>query len=182
MKLTRMLTAMLLIAAVAASPAVGKDILPDAESVKGENRAFIRADGLACYFCAYGLERFFRKSGKVAAYDMNMEKGIVEVRFIKGRRLLTEKELHQIVYDAGYTPRGTEYELVGKIVKTGAGYAFHLRDTGQELPLKPGGKLESNAEKMTGKTVRIKAKTDLLNKTMRLEPLEFEVVGEKTER
>lgn len=178
----RVFIAVMLGALFTASGAPAKEIVKDAESVKSENRAFIRADGLACYFCAYGLERFFKKSGKVAAYDMDMEKGIVEINFIKGKPLLTEKEIHQIVYDAGYTPRETTYELVGKIVKSGGGYTFRLRDTGQEFPFKPDGKFDGSAKKAAGKTVRIKTGTETVKNIMYLEPLKFEVIGEITER
>lgn len=174
----KILSAVIFAAMLSAVPATGKEIVKDAEAVKSENRAFIRADGLACYFCAYGLERFFKKSGKVAAYDMDMEKGVVEINFIKGKPLLTEKEIHQIVYDAGYTPRETSYELVGKIVKSGDDYTFRLRDTGQEFPLMPNADFENNA----GKTVRMKSKVDTVKNTMYLEPLTFEVAGEITGR
>ena len=179
----KIFSAIILAALFLTAPATGKEIVKDAEAVKSENRAFIRADGLACYFCAYGLERFFRKSGKVAAYDMDMEKGVVEINFIKGKPLLTEKEIHQVVYDAGYTPRETSYELVGKIVKNDGGYAFNLRDTGQDFPLKQNNEFKKSAEKMNGKTVRMKAKAETSKKEIMLfEPMEFELINDKTGR
>lgn len=179
----KIISAVILAAMLSAVPATGKEIVKDAETVKSENRAFIRADGLACYFCAYGLERFFKESGKVAAYDMDMEKGVVEINFIKGKPLLTEKEIHRIVYDAGYTPRETSYELVGKIVKSGGGYTFSLIDTGQNFPLKQNSALKNSLEKIDGKTVRMKAKAETSKKeSMLFEPMEFEIIDDKTER
>jgi len=155
------------------SSAHAKEIVKNAGSVKSENEAFIRADGLACYFCAYGLERFFKKSGKIATYDMHLKKGIVEIGLIKGKPLVTQDELHKIVYDAGYTPRSTTYQLVGKVSKSGDGYIFTVTDTGQNFPLKTTDKLAS----VIDKTVRLKAKVDKQDgDKMYLEALEFEVI------
>ncbi|MFQ5432702.1 MAG: hypothetical protein ACE5EN_09365 [Nitrospinota bacterium] len=183
MNIRKTLPVVILAALFLAAPVSGKEIVKNAESVKSENRAFIRADGLACYFCAYGLERFFKKSGKVAAYDMDMDKGVVEINFIKGKPLLTQKEIHQIVYDAGYTPRETSYELTGKIVKSGGGYTFSLIDTGEDFPLEQNSELKNSAEKINGKTVRMKAIAEKSKKdAMLFEPVEFEIVNDKTER
>ncbi|GMT41717.1 MAG: hypothetical protein IEMM0002_0128 [bacterium] len=155
--------------------ASAKDILKNAGSLKSENKAYIRADGLACYFCAYGLERFFRKSGKVAAFEMNMKEGIVEIHFIKGRLLLTQAELHKIVYDAGYTPRSTTYELVGQLKKSDGRYFFYINDTNQSFPIKTTAALTAHTEKM----IRITTKADKRDGgAMLLEPLKFELLGE----
>lgn len=127
---------MFLIAAIvlASSPvANAKDIQPSAE--KGENKVYIRADGLACYFCAYGMERFFKKSGKIAWYDMNMKEGIVEVGFIKGKPILGVKTLKQYVYDAGFSPREIKAEFVGRLIRTPEGYRFKVAETGQSFPV-----------------------------------------------
>ncbi len=110
-----------------------KSIQPSAE--KGENKIYIRADGLACYFCAYGLERFFKKSGKIAWYDMDMKEGIVEVGFIKGKPIIGVKTLNQYVYDAGFSPREIKAEFVGRLSSTQAGYSFKVTETGQSFPV-----------------------------------------------
>ena len=110
-----------------------KSIQPSAE--KGENKIYIRADGLACYFCAYGLERFFKKSGKIAWYDMNMKEGIVEIGFTKGKSILGVKALKQYVYDAGFSPREIKAEFVGTLSRTQRGYSFKVTETGQIFPV-----------------------------------------------
>ncbi len=115
------------------SIANAKNIQPSAE--KGENKVYIRADGLACYFCAYGMERFFKKSGKIAWYDMNMKEGIVEVGFIKGKPILGVKTLNQYVYDAGFSPREIKAEFVGQLIRTPEGYRFKITETGQSFPV-----------------------------------------------
>ncbi len=175
MKISNFLAAAIFLAALAAHPVSAKEIVPNAASIVGENKVYIKADGLACYFCAYGLERFFRQSGKVASYDMDMKKGIVEASFIKGKALITEAELNQIIYDAGYTPRSITYELVGKVVARGGGFYFTVEDTGQEFTLETKGALSTAAKKMAGKIVRMKTKVKKgASKTMVFEPIRFE--------
>lgn len=176
MKKLMIVTTAIIVTTIFFNPAYGKDIVKDVGSLKSGNSAFIRADGLACYFCAYGLERFFKKSGKVASYEMNMREGIVEIGLIKGKALLTQDELHKIVYDAGYSPRSTTYELVGKVNKNSDGYFFTVSDTGQSLSLKA----TDNVASVVEKTIRLKAKVyKQVDANMFLEPLEFEVIKRK---
>lgn len=173
MRIMTAVTTAIILTVSAFNLAHAKDIVKNPAAVKSENKAFIRADGLACYFCAYGLERFFKKSGKIASYDMHLKKGIVEIGLIKGKPLVTQDELHKIVYDAGYSPRSTTYELVGKVEKSGGGYMFTVSDTGQSLPLKITDKLAS----AVGKTVRLTAKVDKQDgDKMFLAPLEFKII------
>ena len=87
----------------AAEPAAAKEII--ASATPSENRAYIRTDGLACYFCAYGLERFFKKTGRIASFDMHMKEGIVEVAMIEGKPLVSARDLSSYVHDSGFTPR-----------------------------------------------------------------------------
>ncbi len=110
-----------------------KVISPTAE--KGENKVYIRADGLACYFCAYGMERFFKQSGRIAWYDMKMEEGIVEVGFIKGKPILDIQTLRQYVHDAGFSPREIKAEFVGRLSRTNGRYRFHVTETNQSFPV-----------------------------------------------
>ncbi len=174
MRKRTILIAILLTAAISTSTVWGKDIVQNAPSLKGSQKAYIRADGLACYFCAYGLERFFRRSGSVASYDMKMKEGVVEIIFIKGKPLLTIDELHQIVYDAGYTPRETTYELVGRLEKSGGKYLFHPDDTGQSFPVTSILALPADPETLIGKTMAIKTKAkEGPEGSMLLEPLSF---------
>ncbi|VAX19484.1 hypothetical protein MNBD_NITROSPINAE04-2456 [hydrothermal vent metagenome] len=176
MRTLTFVTTAIILATITINPAHAKDIVKNPESVKSENEAFIRADGLACYFCAYGLERFFKKSGKIASYDMHLKKGIVEIGLIKGKPLVTQDELHKIVYDAGYSPRSTTYKLVGKVRKDGDGYIFKVTDTGQSLPLITTDKLAS----VIDKTVRLKAKVDKQDgDVMFLEALEIKIITPK---
>ena len=84
--------------------AAAKTIVEGAEP--SQNKVYIRTDGLACYFCAYGLERFFKNTGRIAAFDIHMKEGIVELTPLRGEPLVDARQLRQYVHDAGFTPRG----------------------------------------------------------------------------
>lgn len=130
--------------------AEAKVISPSAE--KGENKVSIRADGLACYFCAYGMERFFKQSGKIAWYDMDMKKGVVEVGFIKGKPILDLQTLRQYVHDAGFSPREITAELVGRLTQTNDGYRFQVTETEQTFPVEANTVVQE-AKELVGKEV-----------------------------
>ncbi len=136
------------------SMAEAKVISPSAE--KGENKIYIRADGLACYFCAYGMERFFKQSGKIAWYDMDMKKGVVEVGFIKGKPILDVKTLKQYVHDAGFSPREIKAELAGRLTQTNDGYRFQVTETGQSFPVEANSVVQETKE-LVGREVILTA-------------------------
>ena len=120
--------------ALAGQPAPAKEILKGVEP--SENRVFIRTDGLACYFCAYGLERFFKKTGRIAAFDMHMQEGLVEAVFVRGEPLVPATTLTQFVHDAGFSPRWIDADLIGNLmVADGNTPVLKLRETGELIPL-----------------------------------------------
>lgn len=111
-----------------------KVVTPTAPS--GQNRVYIRADGLACYFCAYGMERFFKQSGRIAWYDMDMEAGVVVVGFIKGKPILPVKTLKRFVHDAGFSPREIRVEFLGRFVhEADRSFWFEVTETDQRFPV-----------------------------------------------
>lgn len=91
-----------------------KILLKDKNLKKSNSLYHIRVDGLACYFCSYGLERFFKKTGKIYSMDINLKSGIVTIRFVKGKKLPSAKDIYKYVHDAGFTPRWIEVKLKGR--------------------------------------------------------------------
>lgn len=61
-------------------------------------------DGLACPFCAYGIEKKFTELPGVAAVDIDMDGGKVLVTMTLGATL-SEKDARKAVRDAGFTLR-----------------------------------------------------------------------------
>ena len=62
----------------------------------------IRVDGLACPFCAYGIEKKFVKTEGVERVDIDMIKGLVIVTTSDGKTFTAEK-LKEIIDDTGFT-------------------------------------------------------------------------------
>lgn len=64
----------------------------------------LRVDGLACPFCAYGIEKKFIKTEGVESVDIDLKKGLVVVKTAEGKTF-TEDKLKEIINDAGFTMR-----------------------------------------------------------------------------
>ena len=144
---------------VLAQPVLAKQILKGVEA--SENRVFIRTDGLACYFCAYGLERFFKKTGRIAAFDMNMKEGIVTAVFVRGEPLVPPETLSRFVHDAGFAPRWIDAELVGPLEIDADGSAvLRVRETDERIPLESTAPLSEFLEgEWAGADVRVLGRT-----------------------
>ncbi len=67
-------------------------------------------DGLACPFCAYGVEKKLRGVAGVEKLDIDINTGVVSVTMAEGASL-DEAAARQIVKDAGFTLRDFERAL-----------------------------------------------------------------------
>lgn len=67
----------------------------------------LRVDGLACAYCAYGVEKAFMKVNGVEHVDVDFETGYVFVDAARGVSF-SEDQLRRIVNDSGFTLRGVE--------------------------------------------------------------------------
>jgi copper chaperone CopZ len=67
----------------------------------------MRVDGLACPFCAYGIEKKLKAINGVFEIDINLDKGLVIV--IADEQLkLTNKQMTELFQDAGFSFRSME--------------------------------------------------------------------------
>jgi mercuric ion binding protein len=64
----------------------------------------MRVDGLACPYCAYGIEKKLAAIDGVQNLDIDLENGLVSVDVSDGV-VLTEADLKQLFDDAGFTFR-----------------------------------------------------------------------------
>ncbi len=62
----------------------------------------LRVDGLACPFCAYGIEKELTRTDGVEGIDIDINAGTVTVTMADGAAM-TEEKAQQIVKDAGFT-------------------------------------------------------------------------------
>lgn len=69
----------------------------------------IRVDGLACPYCAYGIEKKLNQIDGVKFINMDLEKGLVTVESYDVK--LNDPQLKQLFQDSGFTYRSkTETE------------------------------------------------------------------------
>ncbi|MCH7880448.1 MAG: heavy-metal-associated domain-containing protein [Proteobacteria bacterium] len=62
----------------------------------------IRVDGLACPFCAYGIEKKFIGTEGVESVDIDIKNGLVIVKTREGKSF-GEDQLKSIIDDTGFT-------------------------------------------------------------------------------
>lgn len=62
----------------------------------------VRVDGLACPFCAYGIEKQFGRLPGVTTTDVNLASGVVVVHVKPGTRF-DQAQIAQTVQQAGFT-------------------------------------------------------------------------------
>ena len=64
----------------------------------------MRVDGLACPYCAYGIEKKLKKIDGVKKIDVDLNKGLVIVNVAEGVTL-NEEKMKKLFKDAGFTYR-----------------------------------------------------------------------------
>lgn len=69
----------------------------------------MRVDGLACPFCAYGIEKKLLNTPGVKSIDINIEKGIVIVK-TKPDITFTDEQMKKLFHDAGFTYRSMQFK------------------------------------------------------------------------
>lgn len=69
-----------------------------------DTRYTIRVDGLACPYCAYGIEKKLKKIEGVKKIDIDLDNGRVMVRVSKNTTL-SEPQMKKLFKDAGFTYR-----------------------------------------------------------------------------
>ncbi len=67
-------------------------------------RYVMRVDGLACPFCAYGIEKKLKAVEGTSDIPVDLNKGLVSVNIAEGKEL-TEKQMKKLFKDAGFTYR-----------------------------------------------------------------------------
>ena len=81
-------------------------LLPVAASA-AQTQYQLRVDGLACPFCAYGIEKELNRTDGVESIRIDINAGTVTVTMAEGGTM-TEAQAARIVEDAGFTLGGFE--------------------------------------------------------------------------
>ena len=91
--------------AIARTAAFVLSMLFAAAAVAETTQYQLRVDGLACPFCAYGVEKELARADGVTGLEIDIDLGIVTVEMASGATM-SEAQARQIVEDAGFTLRG----------------------------------------------------------------------------
>jgi cation transport ATPase len=80
---------------------------PEVDSTRAVPDVLLGVDGLACPFCAYGLEKKLKGLDAIAEMEVKLDDGEVLI-FLKAGRTVSDAELEAAVKDAGFTVRSIE--------------------------------------------------------------------------
>lgn len=104
---------------------------PGAAPVEGEEAGMlevtVQVDGLACPFCAYGLEKKLRKVNNVAELEIRVDEGRAVLKPAEGSGLDLQ-ELERAVRDGGFTPRRMDLVARGRLGELNGAPVIELPD------------------------------------------------------
>ncbi len=69
----------------------------------------MRVDGLACAFCAYGLEKKLKRLPGVEKVEISLNKGLVVMKLREGA-VIDQEKLKRLVRESGFTLRSVEFK------------------------------------------------------------------------
>ncbi len=90
---------------LAISAAIALSLLLPVTAFAAQTQYQLQVDGLACPFCAYGIEKELTKTDGVETIDIDINAGTVTVTMAEGAAM-GEAQASQIVEDAGFTLGG----------------------------------------------------------------------------
>jgi mercuric ion binding protein len=85
----------------------------------------IRVDGLACPFCAYGLEKKLKSLEGLESVNVSLKKGLAEIH-LKKENSLDLSKIKVIVRDSGYLLKGIEISAIGYVVIEEDNFLFNI--------------------------------------------------------
>lgn len=92
----------------------------------------LRVDGLACPFCAYGLEKKLKSLEGIESFNISLKKGTAELKF-KEDNNVDFTRIKSMVKDAGYTLKGMEIIATGTIYKDEGNLLFNIKGNQNKL-------------------------------------------------
>ncbi len=122
------------------------------------NQVIVKVDGLACAFCAYGLQKGLKRVEGVRDVKVFVDAGKAELQFKKNVPAGLE-EIGPAVKRAGYTPREIRIEATGRMVDWNGSPALALEGTDEKLLLNGSDvlkRLQQDVESK-GKTAKVTA-------------------------
>jgi len=99
----------------------------------GMQRLVLRVDGLACPFCAYGLEKKLLALPGVTSYDADLREGKVFVGLNASASLPAFERVRDMVKKAGFTLRSVSLTATGTLSRTAEGWVLAPNDSSRLL-------------------------------------------------
>ena len=128
------------------------------------NQVRLRVDGLACSFCAYGLEKKLKKLDGVKKVTVALNKGMVALEGKEGHSISFSK-IETLVKDAGFTLRECRVTAEGAIQKSGDGFALTVTGTDEKIILENNDKLAKLLILLGDSQKPVKVRGSLLQKS-----------------
>jgi len=97
-------------------------------------QVILRVDGLACPFCAYGLEKKITQIEGTQSYDVDMKEGKVYVDLSEDAKVNIDA-FRKAVKEAGFTLRTVFLKARGTVEKTETGFALVVGASHEKLLL-----------------------------------------------
>jgi len=108
-------------------------------AVAKDRIASVRVDGMVCYFCSSGIEKVckLKKLGK--GYSTDLSKGLFNVKLAPAAQIPNPEGFERIVKGAGFTYRGVQIVVEGKVIATAQKnvYGLVVPETHQVLQIEP---------------------------------------------
>lgn len=110
----------------------------------------VRVDGLACPFCAYGVEKKLKKITEIETLTIDIDAGQIGITVRPGVRLAASGQddragaglvarIRKAVREGGFTPREIQATVEGEVLAHEAGWRLRIPETGEMLALKGNG-------------------------------------------
>lgn len=102
MKMTKLAWAAIAAAAMLGGRTAGRADEPVAQATKSTDRVEVQVNGMACPFCAYGIEKKLRAIPGVQDVKVDLDAGRATFEAPSGA--VTEQQVKQAIKDAGFSP------------------------------------------------------------------------------
>ncbi len=112
----------------------------------------LRIDGLACPFCAFGLEKKLKKLDGYRSIKVFINEGKVNIGW-KEDKPLKISAIHAAVKAAGFTIRNIKGDFVGTIEKEDDQFFLTMESTGQRFYLREASEPLAKDERKPGKSL-----------------------------
>jgi mercuric ion binding protein len=108
--------------------------VPLSKAAAGIKSVTVLVDGLACPFCAYGVEKKLKRVEGVESMDIRMNEGTVTLKAKEGLSI-DISQVPQAIRDSGFSLREMRVAVTGIVNKEGDAMLFQYAP-GEEISLK----------------------------------------------